>query len=176
MNEEQNIPASYGDRYRLIKLGLLPKEAIAKKRKEIPKKSEKRKAEEAEQKKELDSDGDTQLQKWYKNRQKQLTGKCMRCGASYDHRNFKYAIAATAHILAKRPEQFPSVALNRDNFIELGAGCGCHHWYDNFASWEEIALDKIWPLVLERFRLFEPYITERTKIPEVLAQEIKPKI
>lgn len=167
---------SYRDDLYKIKMGLMPKTTGPKPKKPIAKKSAKKIAEEKEEKKTRDADGDTQLQKWFKARQKQLTGNCMRCGTPYDHHNLKYAIAATAHILAKRDEQFPSVALHKDNFIELGTICGCHHWYDNFASWEEIALDKIWPLVLERFRLFEPYITERTRIPEVLAQEIKPKI
>lgn len=55
-------------------------------------------------------------------------------------------------------------------------GCGCHNWYDNFASWEEIALSSIWPLVLEKFKIIEPFIKERNKIPEVFLQEIKPKI
>lgn len=167
---------SYREDLHKIRLGLMPKTTGKKPPKPIAKKSAKKIKEEKEAKKEVDMDGDTQLQKWYKNRQKQLTGKCMRCGTPYDHKNFKYAIAATAHIFAKRDNQFPSVALNKNNFIELGSMCGCHHWYDNFASWEEIALSRIWPLVLERFRLFEPHITERTLIPEVLAQEIKPKI
>lgn len=170
---EQN--PSYFERMKLIKLGLLPKEAVKKEKKPMKRVSDKKLAADAEEKK-ARGEEDTMLQKWYKNRQKQLTGKCMRCGEPYDHRNFKYAIAATAHILAKRSEMFPSVALHKDNFIELGTICGCHNWFDNFASWEEIALDKIWPLVLERFKLFESHITERTKIPEVLAQEIKPKI
>jgi len=161
------------ERLRQLQLARTPKPK--KEKKPIAKISKKKAKAIADEKKERGG-GDTQLQKWYKNRQAQLTGKCIRCGATYNHKHLPYAIAATAHILAKRENMFPSVSLHKDNFLELGSFCGCHNWYDNMASWEEIALDIIWPLVLERFRLFEPYITERTRIPEVLAQEIKPKI
>lgn len=119
---------------------------------------------------------DTDLQKWYKAIQPKLTGKCIRCGERYNHRNLTYAIAATAHVLPKRPEMFPSVATHPENYLELPGTCGCHNWYDNQASWEQIAQDKIWPLVLEKFLLIEPSILERSKIPEVLAQEIPPKM
>lgn len=135
-----------------------------------------KKQQEQKEEKELLNGEDTFLQKWYKERQKQLTGTCVRCGAHYDKNNLAYAIAATAHVLPKRDNMFPSVALHPDNYIELNSFCGCHYWYDNFASWEEIALDKIWQLVLEKFLLMNNKITEREKIPEVFLQEIKPKI
>lgn len=141
----------------------------------LPKKSKKKLAQEVAEKTARNGE-DTELQKWYKERQKQLTGKCLRCGTRYNYKNLSYAIAATAHVLAKRPEMFPSVALHKDNYLELGATCGCHNWFDNMASWEEIALSNIWPFVLEKFRLIEPFIKERSKIPEILLQEIKPKI
>lgn len=142
----------------------------------IPKKSAKKIAQEKEEK-ELRTPGeDTELQKWYKERQKQLTGKCIRCGTKYNHHNLQNAIAATAHILAKRENMFPSVMLHPENYIELPAMCGCHFWFDNFASWEEIALSSIWPIVLEKFKIIEPYIKERNKIPDIFAQEIKPKV
>jgi hypothetical protein len=148
----------------------LPRE---KKRYTIPKKSAKKLKKEAEERKQRDGE-DTELQKWYKERQKQLTGKCLRCEAGYNHRNLSYAIPAIAHVLPKRENMFPSIALHPENFIELGATCGCHHWYDNQASWEEIALSSIWPIVLEKFRIMEPYIKERSKLPEIFLQEIKP--
>lgn len=156
------------------KNGLLPPLPTRKEKKPIPKQSSKKKAELSEARKQRGEE-DTDLQKWYKARQKQLMGTCLRCGTKYNHTNLKYAICATAHVLAKRPEMFPSVALHSENFIELGAKCGCHNWYDNMASWEEIALSNIWPVVLEKFRLMEPHIKERSLIPEVFLQEIKPK-
>ena len=158
---------------RLKEEALLPKVKV---RKAIPKKSAKKIAQEKEER-ELRTPGeDTELQKWYKERQKQLTGKCIRCGTKYNHHNLQNAIAATAHILAKRDNMFPSVMLHPENYIELPAMCGCHFWFDNFASWEEIALSSIWPIVLEKFKIIEPYIKERNKIPDIFAQEIKPKV
>lgn len=140
----------------------------------IPKKSAKKIISEKLEKEKRGCE-ESMLQLWYKARQRQLTGRCVRCGATYNHTNLAYAIAATAHVLPKRQAMFPSVALHPDNYIELGAGCGCHHWYDNQASWEQVAADKIWPIVLEKFKMIEPKILERSKIPEVLAQEIQPK-
>lgn len=148
----------------------LPKTKV---RKPIAKKSAKKMKREAEEKKATNGD-DTDLQKWFKERQKQLSGRCLRCGAKYNHTSLKYAIAATAHILAKRDNMFPSVALHPENFIELGAGCGCHTWFDLQASWEDIAASNIWPVVLEKFKIMEPFIKERYRIPEVFLQEINP--
>jgi hypothetical protein len=163
------------EQYQRIKLGLEEKTTKAKPKKALKKVSDKKRKEDAEAK-EARGGEDTELQKWYKARQKQLCGKCLRCGTKYNHTNLKYAICATAHVLAKRPEMFPSVGLHPENFIELGAQCGCHNWYDNMASWEQIAISNIWPVVLEKFRLIEPHIKERSLIPEVFLQEIKPKI
>lgn len=117
---------------------------------------------------------DTELQKWYKGRQKYLTGKCSRCGATYDKKNLAAAIGATAHILAKRPEKFPSVATHPQNFIELGTYCGCHNFFDNLASWDEIKESVLWPEIVEKFLMIEPNIApeERHRIPKVLVDVI----
>lgn len=145
------------------------RERVEKKNYRIPKKSAKKIILEKIEKQNRGGE-DTELLKWYKARQKQLTGRCMRCGAAYNHKDFKQAVAATAHLLAKRPTMFPSVATHPMNFLELGATCGCHDWYDNRASWAEIEADKIWPVVVERFLMVEPDIApaERRRIPENL--------
>lgn len=144
-------------------------------KKPIPKKSAKRIAKEKAEREER-GDDDTDLQKWFKNRHKQLAGVCLRCGAKHDITTLRAAIPNIAHVLPKRDICFPSVKYHPDNYIELGASCGCHKWLDEFASWEEIAQDKIWPVALEKFLLMEPHIQERAKIPEVFRQEIRPKI
>jgi hypothetical protein len=139
----------------------------------IPPVSEKRQAK-LNMEKENRGGEDTELLKWYKRTQKQLTGKCARCGYKYNHHNLTNAIRATAHILAKRDNMFPSVATHPLNFIELPPYCGCHNWYDNLATWEEIKESVIWPIVRERFLQMEPDIQERSKIPDTLLNEIKP--
>ena len=110
---------------------------------------------------------DTELQKWFKDRQKQLHGQCQRCGQKYNHTILKNAIVSTCHILPKRPNMFPSIALHPLNFWESSPYCGCHKWYDDYASWEEISLDKIFPLIKEKFIMMEPSIKERGKIPDI---------
>jgi len=166
---------THQEKLSLIKNGMLPKECVPKPKKALRPISEKRKAEQAAEK-EARGGESTELQKWYGEKIKQLTGKCIRCGEKYNVGNEKLAIAAVAHILPKRENMFPSVATHPENFIELSATCGCHNWYDNQANWEEIAQDKIWPVVLEKFLLIERAILERGKIPEVLEQEIPPKM
>ena len=136
----------------------------------IPKVSKKRAAEIAAEK-EARGNEDTHLQKWFKARQKHLIGACSRCGEKYNHKDFKEAIKATAHILPKRDNMFPSISLHPLNWIELGAYCGCHKWFDEYASWKQIVADpKIGKLIVERFIAIEPDIAEeeRKHIPQVL--------
>lgn len=85
--------------------------------------------------------------------------------------------AASAHCLPKRKEYgFPSVKLHPENRIKLGAGCGCHAKYDS--TWEQAAQMKIWPKAVAIFLILYPHIApaERKNIPEVLLQELEPKI
>lgn len=81
--------------------------------------------------------------------------------------------AATAHVLQKREIYgFPSIAANLDNYIILGAGCGCHFRYD--CSWEDAAQMKIFSVAIEKFKKLYPHIalSERKNIPEIFRQEI----
>jgi len=134
----------------------------------IPKLSKKKAARDKADREERGG-GDTELQKWYKGRQRFLTGECIKCKEKYNHRTLAFAIAATAHVLPKRKNMFPSVATHPCNFIELPASCGCHNWYDNKASWEEIKESSIWPIVLEKVIMMYPDIAEeeRYRIPDV---------
>jgi hypothetical protein len=141
-------------------------------KKPIAKMSAKRAARERQAKEALGG-GDTELQKWMKARAAQMTGQCCRCGFQIEKQNFKFAICSIAHILPR--SKFSSVATHPLNWLELGAACGCHGWMDRFASWDEIAQDRIWPLLLERFIMVEPSLSaeDRRNLPEVLSQEIK---
>lgn len=137
----------------------------------IPAISEKKKIKLKEEK-EARNGEDTEQVKWYKRIQKHLTGKCMRCGHTYNKENLANAIMATAHILAKRDTMFPSVKTHPLNWLELPPYCGCHNWFDNQATWEEIKASNIWPIVRERFLQMEPDIKERNKIPDILLMEV----
>jgi len=138
----------------------------------IPKKSKKKLAQEKAQK---ELGGDSEEKKWYKQRQKFLTGKCMICGTEYDKNNFRYAVNATAHILSKA--DFPSVKTHPLNWLELPSIC-CHYKFDYLLSWGEKKELPIWGLIVERFIMIEPNIAqeERSRIPEELLETIKQPI
>jgi len=133
----------------------------------IAKQSEKQK----QKIKDAKPDKEKQLQ-WFKERVAQFTGKCSECGGSTNKKNFQFAMMACAHILPKRSNMFPSVATHPDNWIELCVTNGCHHKYDR--SWEDAMTMKIWPLVVEKFKLIYPSIApgERKHLPDVLRQEV----
>lgn len=95
---------------------------------------------------------------------------CENCNAFIPRKFYR---AATAHVVPKRKEYgFPSVATHKDNFLVLGAGCGCHSKYDS--DWESAAQMKIWSKAVEKFKLIYPFIAapEKKNIPEVLRQEV----
>lgn len=157
MNEEPQIPPSYFERLKLIKQGLLPKEAIKKKPKAIPKISERKKAED----KALKEAGmakpasKLELDKWYFGIQHEhfyLDGCaiCSECGAFIPSQFARHAIA---HLLPKK--LFKSVATHPDNYLILGAGCGCHektHRIDKFIQM------KIWPEAARRIKILLPLL------------------
>lgn len=140
----------------MIKLGLLPKEAVAKERKAIPKKSAKKLAEEKEQKLLLNGEGDGKigLDLWFRQIQDKHFGvnggRCMECGEWIPN---NYARHATAHLLPKK--LFKSVATHPLNYLILGAGCGCHektHRIDKFVTM------KIWVQAAERIKEMIPLL------------------
>jgi hypothetical protein len=81
--------------------------------------------------------------------------RCMECRQPI---STKYLKAAVAHIFPKAI--FDSVKTHKWNYLFLGSGCGCHnksHRLDTFSKM------KVWPLAVNRFKLFRPYITEKHK-------------
>lgn len=133
----------------------------------IAKVSEKKKQQDKESKPEKEKQA-----QWFKDRVKEISGKCMNCGGSTNKKNFQFAMMACAHILPKRSNMFPSVATHPDNWIELCVTNGCHHKYDR--SWEDATQMKIWPVVVDKFKLIYPSIApgERKHLPDVLRQEV----
>lgn len=148
---EETIP--YFERMKLIKLGLLPKEAVPKKKKPLRNKSLKTQAQEAEAKKSNSVEGKEEtLNDWFQKIENKHWGiydqemvdiggqdccKCMECGKLISR---TYARRATAHLLPKK--LFKSIATNDLNYLILGSGCGCHdktHRIDKFVTM------KIWP-------------------------------
>jgi len=154
----ETIP--YFERMKLIKLGLLPKEAVAKKKLPLKKISDKKAAEIKEAKVVVGED-ETLKEKWFKNRRGEMVGICQ-CGCAKpssknDDKNFR---SSCCHIFPKR--LFPSVQFHKLNCVERNFWDGCHSNMDNrsmdlwvnFADWDDIK---------EKFHNLAPLLTEEER-------------
>lgn len=160
MSEENNL--SYFERLRLIKLGKLPKEAVAKSKKPMKRVSDKKKAEDAEKKKELAGE-DTLKEKWFKARRREMVGTCQcGCGQPSQKKDDMYFRHSASHIFPKAT--FESVMYHPLNWVERRFWGGCH------TNMDEQGLDK-WPGMADwddikaKFHELAPLLTneERTK-------------
>lgn len=151
----------YFERMQKIKLGLLPKEAVAKPKKPIAKVSPKKKAEMAAAK---DENGDTELVRFYKAAMKRMTGHCLGCHARTETKVYSAAIFSICHILDKRSTVCPSVATHPCNWIELCPDC--HREFDTpHLEKEKTIWDKrmelgYWPEVQARLIMVYPDLAE----------------
>lgn len=118
--------------------------------------------------------GYAELERWFKDRQKEMTGKCMNCGGKTekDTKNYKCSIA---HILPKA--YFKSVATHPDNWIEL---CfysnSCHTNFDN--KMIDIIDLHCFDTVIQKFTKIYPFIApeEKRRIPPILIEYLKTEI
>jgi hypothetical protein len=162
---------SYFERLKKIKLGELPKEAVVKKKKHIPKKSAKKLAEEKKEK-ELLSGGDSDLKKWFSDKMINSLKRCENCGASLARYNEKDWYGSQHHVLEK--SLYPSVMVDPDNHLVLGKWC-CHsQWH---TSYENAAKMPIFPKAISIINTLYQKLTkdEKRKLPDVVIQEIKPE-
>ena len=102
----------------------------------------------------------TKLQAWFLARMKEMTGRCMECGEPLNKNVYKYAICSIAHVLAKRDNMYPSVKYHPDNWIELGATCGCHDKFDK-SNWNELREWKILPIIVLKIQILRPLLNEK---------------
>lgn len=119
----------------------------------------------AKDKEEKDEGADLELKKWFEYVAGEIAKNptCWNCGAYIPKEFYRHA---SAHILPKRKDYgFPSVATHKMNFLVLGAGCGCHSTYDR--SFDDAVQMPVFPIALERFRLFADFIeeSERFRVP-----------
>lgn len=102
--------------------------------------------------------------------------ECANCGAfapeiKYPHHVWK---SAQAHIFPKR--HFKSIATNPLNILVMFPSysgiCDCHTQYDS--SWLNASKMRVWPIVVDRFRLLYPLIAaeEHQYIPEILLKTL----
>lgn len=130
-------------------------------------------------KKEKENKTDSAKDKWFEERRLEMTGKCIFCGSPTEKKNDETYRRSIAHLLAKRKAQFPSVALNPFNSLEL---CffynSCHTNFDNqIITLEDIKNEypKAWEIIVDKFLKIYPSIAheERYRIPECLIMELK---
>lgn len=147
----------------------LPK---AKKQYKIPRKSAKKIKQESEGRIENKLKGGGELERWFDDRRKEMTGKCMHCGGESTKNNNDYWVFSIAHLLPKR--LFKSVATHPLNWIELCYFApSCHANFDNYII--DITELNCYDTVIERFIAMYPDIAqkERKYIPDALLQYIK---
>lgn len=192
---------SYFERMKLIKLGLLPKEAVAKSKKPMKKVSDKRAA---ENKAAREKCGESELDKFFDVMIKRCTGKCLFCGGKTtavsnnfwrddnpkwsqeaNDRKHEQTIetmkrASVAHLLPKRDIDkggFPSVATNEYNWIEL---CwDCHTSFDKGRpSWVMLRDSKEWDIISEKLLSVLPMVAieeRKNKLYSQLIELVYPK-
>ena len=158
---------SYMQHRQALKLGIAVKPV--KEKTPIAQLSERKRQELKEEKPQRDLQLD-----WFKDRVSEMKGVCIECGGPIEKNIFSFAIMAVAHCLPKRKGQFPSVALHKENSLELCVTNGCHHIYDT--SWEDAAQMKCWPIALAKIIKIYPSIasSERMHLPDIIRQEIEP--
>lgn len=112
------------------------------------------------------SGGQSELVLWYSDKIHQRSGICMEC---LEVIPASYAQHSIAHIVKK--SEIESVKTHENNWIELGAGCGCHGRFDHSA--ERASKMKVAKIAKERFKTFEHLIApeERRRIPEWLLND-----
>ena len=145
---------NYTEKLKLIKLGLLPKEAIKKPKKPIKKVSDK-KAAEMKSEKESRIGGETDLVRWFKMQMKIMPEVCEETGLRIETKIYQYAIMSICHILPK--SKVKSVALhplNRMFFIP-----DFHTKFDAM-SWDEKEKLGCWPVIKERLIMMSPDLSQ----------------
>lgn len=149
---------SYHDRLKLIKLGLLPKEAVPKAKKPLKKISDKKAAEIK-----IIKGSDSELDIFFASQRKFMKGRCLFCGADTmkkDDEKFQFSLA---HLLPKAI--FKSVATHPDILIEL---CfynnSCHTNFDNgMITWEFVKDSKEWGIIREKLLNILPMVSPEEK-------------
>jgi len=118
--------------------------------------------------------GYAELDRFFKEMQKRMTGRCENCGGKTEAftKHFKNSIA---HILPKA--YFKSVATNENNWLELCFyGNSCHSNYDN--KMLDLIDMNCFDTIIQKFTKIYPHIAadEKRRIPPILIEYLKTEI
>lgn len=124
--------------------------------------------------KEMVSSKDVELEVWFIHRAKECKGVCFECGGKSTKGDPKYWKYSICHILPK--SLFPSIRTHVLNFVELCYFGNSHHSNMDNNGYEYVQrnMPKTWALIVQRFNLMYPSIKEKSKIPDILIQELEP--
>lgn len=106
----------------------------------------------------------TDINAWFLDRAKEMTGKCINCGGNSCARSGSFWKWSIAHILPKNI--FESCSTHPDNWLELCIEC--HTFFDRSLSVAHTM--KCWPIAVKKFKAFEASITERHKHLELFRE------
>ena len=115
------------------------------------------------------------LQKWFEDRRKEMTGKCINCGGKSCRDDDKYWKFSIAHLLPKAYVE--SVATHPDNWLELcHFGNGCHSMMDN--KMIDLIDMNCFDTIIQKFVKIYPHIdtSERRRIPPILLEYLKTEL
>lgn len=151
---------SYREDLHKIRLGLMPKTTGPKERKPLKKVSDKKKAEQAEQKA---KGSDSEMDVFFEKMRKKMVGVCQ-CGCARKSSKMEdeHYRCSISHIFPKRI--FKSIATHELNWVERNFWDGCHGNMDNRSI-------ERWPMfadfddIKEKFHQLAPLLTneERSK-------------
>jgi len=113
-----------------------------------------------------------ELQRWFEDRRKEMTGKCDNCGCKTSKDNDIYWKFSIAHLLPKA--YVKSVRTHPSNWLELcHFGNGCHAMMDN--NMLDLTDMACWDKIVTRFVEMYPSIAiqERRRIPNILLQYVE---
>jgi len=115
-----------------------------------------------------------ELDRFFKEMQKRMTGKCENCGGKTEAHTKLYK-NSIAHILPKA--YFKSVATNENNWLELCFyGNSCHTNYDN--KMIDLIDLNCFDTVIQKFTRIYPHIAaeEKRRIPPILIEYLKTEL
>jgi hypothetical protein len=157
--------SEYQKQLALIRTGDLPKTTGPKEKKPLRRQSPAKIAELAKEKEERGNE-DTQKEKWFQARRKEMVGTCQ-CGCTkksskYDNDNFR---SSCAHIFPQR--LFPSIQYHKLNFVERAfwateRGSSCHTNMDN-GSMDKWPMYADWDDIKEKFHQLVPLLTDEER-------------
>lgn len=123
-----------------------------------------------------ESGQDGLMDKWFEERRKEMKGKCAICGGKTEKDNDETYRRSIHHLLDKRKSMFPSVALHKDNWLEVCFWSNsCHsNLHNGTITWELLFDSKEKDIIMDKIKKIYPFIApnELKNLPDIIVKEI----